>query len=558
MSEMVVKWTSGGKRLHAEVDGAERKVRSIVTREPDIARDSQSLEKARGDHRSHIIKQVYWFRNALDQVKVKLEERAVGGYHEKQAKVALQHLLENFENRLSSFKLSMRGEFDRLEVEEAVLTREIEGLDLLCYEEDAGPTMEDGNEDREEAEAEAAVEKANKMKAALRVEEDLAHKAAIGEVERELAALGRFGGWDARDHDAFVRVWNSTLAGAMILHKVLHSEEKAEEMNVEEKNHHGAEDEEDGEQPETNERERTQPSHGDGQIEFVVNLSNFQRSQLLKKLEFQVLGKSSDELNDHVEWYSRVLALTAKKKQLVADWRKQAVQRRRSWAEKVASEEIEEEEVKGTNAVVDEEQLAKEESRIRRLEEQRVLAQQRAAKWRADKKLQEERLKAEKQQQEERELKAAQAERKRRQSELQVQLAVWKENEAATKPRASSETASPRKTDPTELKRRQERNMELAKQRKEKFVVQAQKKNERDRRLSDLLNNAPEPVVERDPARLLNATKASEAQRVYSEDLDAADRRRSTGGAHSSVVPMSGRDLQFAGRTKPVWMRPPK
>lgn len=109
-----------------------------------------------------------------------------------------------------------------------------------------------------------------------------------------------------------------------------------------------------------------------------------------------------------------------------------------------------------------------------------------------------------------------------------------------------------------ELKRRQERNMELAKQRKEKFVVQAQKKNERDRRLSDLLNNAPEPMVERDPARLLNSTKASEAARVYSEDLDAADRRRSTGSAHSSAVAMSGRDLQFAGRAKPVWMRPPK
>lgn len=83
------------------------------------------------------------------------------------------------------------------------------------------------------------------------------------------------------------------------------------------------------------------------------------------------------------------------------------------------------------------------------------------------------------------------------------------------------------------------------------------KKTERDRKLSDLMSAAPEPVVERDPARLLSATKASQAAKVYGEDLDAAERKRSTAGAHSGTVAMSGRDLQFAGRAKPTWMRPP-
>jgi hypothetical protein len=108
-----------------------------------------------------------------------------------------------------------------------------------------------------------------------------------------------------------------------------------------------------------------------------------------------------------------------------------------------------------------------------------------------------------------------------------------------------------------ELRKRQERDLALAKERKEKLSQASLKKNYRDRRLTDLLSNVePIAAAERDPHRLLSATKASEAAKVYAEDLDAAEQRRATIGAHGASIAMSGRDLTFIGRAKPTWMRP--
>lgn len=45
-------------------------------------------------------------------------------------------------------------------------------------------------------------------------------------------------------------------------------------------------------------------------------------------------------------------------------------------------------------------------------------------------------------------------------------------------------------------------------------------------------------------------TKASEASRLTPDALDEAASRRSTASAHSARVPMTGRDLKFAGRGK--------
>jgi hypothetical protein len=165
---------------------------------------------------------------------------------------------------------------------------------------------------------------------------------------------------------------------------------------------------------------------------------------------------------------------------------------------------------------------------------------------------------------------------------LQTQLAAWKESNVG-KQEKDENPNTPRKTDPgafthghtfyiyvrfvnsyyifliliVELKRRQERDLELARQRKEKFTMQAAKKTERNRRVSDLMQHTAEPAVERDPNRLLVPTKASQAAKVYGEDLDAAEHRRATIGAHGQAIAMSGRDLAFSGRSKPAWMRPP-
>lgn len=104
------------------------------------------------------------------------------------------------------------------------------------------------------------------------------------------------------------------------------------------------------------------------------------------------------------------------------------------------------------------------------------------------------------------------------------------------------------------LKQRYERDMELAKTRKGKADQQAMKKTERERKISSG-PNLFDGDVQRDPSRLLIPTKASEAGKVHEEDLDAAQHRRASTGAHAAPIAMSGRDLAHVGRATPTWMR---
>lgn len=120
--------------------------------------------------------------------------------------------------------------------------------------------------------------------------------------------LGRIGGWDPRDHDAFLRVWN----GMFGTNDVLQSQASAAENN---NNNHAEE--------------------GMESPAAVLNLTTAQRQQLLKKLEFHVIGKNKDELTEHVEWYGKTLDLQARKKTLVNDWKRNQANRRKSMLEEV-------------------------------------------------------------------------------------------------------------------------------------------------------------------------------------------------------------------------------
>jgi hypothetical protein len=98
--------------------------------------------------------------------------------------------------------------------------------------------------------------------------------------------------------------------------------------------------------------------------------------------------------------------------------------------------------------------------------------------------------------------------------------------------------------------------LEKARLRKAQADEVQSKKNERERRLSEIPVSTVVNDVQRDPARLLTATRASEAARITEVDLDAAQHRRQSLGAHLANVAMSGRDLRFATRATPQWMRP--
>jgi len=101
------------------------------------------------------------------------------------------------------------------------------------------------------------------------------------------------------------------------------------------------------------------------------------------------------------------------------------------------------------------------------------------------------------------------------------------------------------------IKQRHERDLELARQRKVKADQTNARKNEREHRLHEQAEYEGEVA-----SRLLDSTKASQRQRMTDEELDAAEHRRQTVGAHGANVAMTGRDLKFGGhRATPSWMK---
>ena len=105
------------------------------------------------------------------------------------------------------------------------------------------------------------------------------------------------------------------------------------------------------------------------------------------------------------------------------------------------------------------------------------------------------------------------------------------------------------------LRSRQSRDLLAAQTRKKTVDAATSKKTERERIITEAKVEVAGKEVTRDVNRLLSDTKASEANRLTYDDLDEAERRRATGGAHDSNVAMTGRDLQFGGRAVPNWMR---
>ncbi len=96
-----------------------------------------------------------------------------------------------------------------------------------------------------------------------------------------------------------------------------------------------------------------------------------------------------------------------------------------------------------------------------------------------------------------------------------------------------------------------------AKTRLKNSAAASAKLTERERIISEAkVNVLGDKEIVRDVNRLWGDTKASEANRITFEDLDEAERRRATDGAHSSRVAMTGRDLQFGGRAVPNWCKP--
>lgn len=107
------------------------------------------------------------------------------------------------------------------------------------------------------------------------------------------------------------------------------------------------------------------------------------------------------------------------------------------------------------------------------------------------------------------------------------------------------------------LRARQSRDLLAAKNRQNTVQQYEAKKTEREKNIAEAKVNVLEKEITRDVNRLWSDTKASNLNKLTYEDLDSAEKRRSTSGAHSSRIAMTGRDLQMGGgRAVPAWCKP--
>jgi hypothetical protein len=103
-----------------------------------------------------------------------------------------------------------------------------------------------------------------------------------------------------------------------------------------------------------------------------------------------------------------------------------------------------------------------------------------------------------------------------------------------------------------EFRRRQARDLEVAKERQKKV---AQKQGSINAREESLKKTEHLKMEWEGPSKLLAMTKAAEAYKISNEELDGAEQRRLRGSAHSSRVASGGYDLRFVGRAIPAWRK---
>ncbi len=177
------KWVIAAKRSYAEYDVAEKILSQSQLKDKDLKREWEIIERERVDSQNQVIRRLQIFKNLVDQIKMKITDQPLP--YDKPSKETLASLLEQFEGKLANFKLNMRMEFDKFEEEEQTLTHEVTRVDALVESilaEEMQHLLVGG-----EVMNPAAVPNKDKWKQQKqRQQEDLEHKAAIGEIDKEV------------------------------------------------------------------------------------------------------------------------------------------------------------------------------------------------------------------------------------------------------------------------------------------------------------------------------------------------------------------------------------
>ena len=343
-----------------------------------------------------------------------------------------------------------------------------------------------------------------------RYNSDFNRQAEVGLIDRQLATLGRNGGWDNMEHDAFIRIWFQLNCNNKIVKQLKNQgQEKSVILSV--------------------------PAE-------VYTLPSILKNNFLRKAAQLIPNKSIDDTEAHINWHLEYLELNNRKKAVLSKWKESKFHDKCN----DTSILVELNQSNNTDNLEDEEEKEKLRERI--------------AKWKAEKaELQKQEELAQKKKKKQDELQQAE-ERRRKQQHVRARLEQWREAEAKSKEKvkeAAKVIMSPKRTlDDTDLEIRRQRDMEMARKRRE---LTENKINQLTARERNIKNMDPKldivEAVQRDPERLLASTKASTAYKISAEELDDLESRRKTASAHSSNIAMSGRDLAYGGRAMPNWCR---
>jgi hypothetical protein len=445
----------------------------------------------------------------------KLDVRTIQGKQQasKVDPAAVAALFENFETKVTAYKSAMRRDFDVLVRDFATTTEELR----VCLENSSANAKTEGGDDSFESEdlqSEAALAKDKERKQQL--DRNLQMQTQVGLLDRKVLDLGgRYGKWDPRDHDVFLRLWNQA-AGA----------------------------------------------------------SRPKKQLLIKKLQMQLADKTDVECAEHYDWYIEYNALLEQKKKLLADWKGSSLsdkekQRRAilAGANKVGVQAGDDD--CGDDADKSADRATAAIHHRDHSEAEKELMREQVERWRKAK-AEEQRIKEQAEREEElREKQRRDDKLRKRQQETRLQIEKWRADEAHIKqmdtlnggghsPRRNKSGSASTQAD---IELSAARDYEFALRRREEREAKEKRSVAREQRLRDLEGKlASAPAASRDPKRLLADTVATGASRKTVEQLDEAERKRSGLGAHSSNMALSGRDLVQGGmrRATPAWIARPQ
>ena len=244
-------------------------------------------------------------------------------------------------------------------------------------------------------------------------------------------------------------------------------------------------------------------------------------------------GKTEVDIKDHIDFFLKYTALVTEKRSLLQFWREDQKKKKDITMNVLSDVDDSKEGCSDDKKHVDRRLEVK--KRISVWRQEQIEANERAKIAEANRLKREKAIEAE--------------ERARRQASVRNKLDIWKQTKACGEEKVEVKSGS---SDPEELKRFRDRDLEFQQKRKEKITDHQKLASARETRILESRVRHTD-IVGRDPSRLLQATAASAANKLSDDALDDANHRRLTCPAHSTNIAMGGYDLKFSGRAQPSW-----